>query len=69
MQPPVIAHSVLDELATPVLRLDDEGRISDANAALASWLGISRRQRPSFAGWGGNIAPEDRQDDPLGFGG
>ena len=60
MQPPVIAHSVLDELATPVLRLDDEGRIGDANAALASWLGISRRRLPGVA-----AAALERDGDQL----
>ena len=45
----VIADSALDDLATPVLRLDSHGRITDANAALAAWLGISRRRLPGLA--------------------
>ncbi len=44
MQPPVIADSALDELATPVLRLDAEGQVREANAALAAWLGVGRRR-------------------------
>ena len=44
----VTVDSVLDELATPVLRLDSHGRITDANAALAAWLGISRRRLPGL---------------------
>ena len=44
MQPPVIADSALDDLATPLLRLDANGVVRDANAALAAWLGVGRRR-------------------------
>ena len=44
MQPPVIADSVYDALATPILRLDAAGVVRDANTALAAWLGVSRRR-------------------------
>lgn len=44
MPPPVIADSALDDLATPLLRLDADGVVRDANAALAAWLGVGRRR-------------------------
>lgn len=49
MQPSVIADSVLDELATPVLRVQADGRIGEANAALAAWLGVGRRRLAGLA--------------------
>ena len=39
-----IPDSVLDELVTPLLRLDLAGGIRDANVAAAGWLGVSRRR-------------------------
>lgn len=44
MQAPVIADSALEQLATPLLRVDEDGRIRDANAALAAWMGVGRRR-------------------------
>ena len=44
MQPPVIAESGYDALATPILRLDATGVVRDVNAALAAWLGVGRRR-------------------------
>ena len=44
----VIADSVLEELATPVLRLDAAGRVREASSALAAWLGVSRRRLPGM---------------------
>ncbi|MFT4178368.1 MAG: ATP-binding protein [Thermomonas sp.] len=38
------ADAVLDELATPVLRLDAAGNIRALNVAAAGWLGVSRRR-------------------------
>ena len=40
----IITDSVLDELVTPLFRLDSAGGISDANVAAAGWLGVSRRR-------------------------
>ena len=42
LDPPSIA--LLDQLATPVLLLDRDGRVRYANAACASWLGVSARR-------------------------
>ena len=39
-----ITDSLLDALATPVLRLDLAGDIRDLNVAAAGWLGVSRRR-------------------------
>ena len=34
----------LDELTTPLLRLDAAGQVVDANLAAGRWLGVSRRR-------------------------
>ncbi len=34
----------LDHLATPLLWLDDDGRIADCNAAFCTWLSVGRRR-------------------------
>lgn len=36
--------TLIDELATPVLRLDPAGLVLEANAAAANWLGVGRRR-------------------------
>ena len=36
--------NVLDELATPMLRLDPAGVVSAANIAAAGWLGVGRKR-------------------------
>lgn len=38
----------LDQLATPVLWVDAEGRIAGANPACARWLGVSLRRLPGL---------------------
>ncbi|MEO5961982.1 MAG: ATP-binding protein [Thermomonas sp.] len=38
------ADSLLDTLATPVLQLDAEGTIRNANRAAGQWLGVGRRR-------------------------
>lgn len=38
----------LDQLATPVLWLDADGRIAGANPACARWLGVSLRRLPGL---------------------
>ena len=40
----LLPDTAIDELATPVLRLDAAGAIADANAAAANWLGAGRRR-------------------------
>lgn len=37
-------ETVLDTLATPLLRLDDTARIAFANAAAARWFGVGRKR-------------------------
>lgn len=44
MQSETNPDSVLDALATPVLRLNAAGFISGANSAAAHWLGVGRRR-------------------------
>src|SRR5690606_970576 len=44
MELPAADDSVLDALATPLLRLDAQGVVAFANTAMARWLGISRRR-------------------------
>ena len=44
MQPDTLPDPVLDALATPVLRLDPTGVISNANSAAGHWLGVGRRR-------------------------
>ena len=39
----------LDLLATPVARLDAEGRVAACNPAFASWLGVSVRRLQGLA--------------------
>jgi two-component system nitrogen regulation sensor histidine kinase GlnL len=42
------AAPALDQLATPVLWLDADGRIAGANPACARWLGVSLRRLPGL---------------------
>ena len=42
------AAPALDQLATPVLWLDGDGRIAGANPACARWLGVSLRRLPGL---------------------
>jgi two-component system nitrogen regulation sensor histidine kinase GlnL len=42
------AAPTLDQLATPVLWLDADGRIAGANPACARWLGVSVRRLPGL---------------------
>ena len=42
--PVPLPETAIDELATPVLWLDADGVIADANAAAANWLGAGRRR-------------------------
>lgn len=42
LEPPSLA--LVDELATPLLLLDRDGRVRYANPACASWLGVSARR-------------------------
>lgn len=44
MNPGPAADGILDELATPLLRLDAGGTIVDANVAAAGWLGAGRKR-------------------------
>ena len=44
MQPNPEPDSLLDALATPVLRLGADGRIHSANSAAGHWLGVGRRR-------------------------
>jgi two-component system nitrogen regulation sensor histidine kinase GlnL len=45
---PMDAAPALDQLATPVLWLDGDGRITGANPACARWLGVSLRRLPGL---------------------
>src|SRR5689334_11214415 len=42
------AAPALDQLATPVLWLDADGRIAGANPACARWLGVGLRRLPGL---------------------
>ncbi|MEO6154262.1 MAG: ATP-binding protein [Thermomonas sp.] len=42
--PDTIPDPVLEALATPVMRLDAEGLVRQANAAAGHWLGVGRRR-------------------------
>ena len=45
---PTDAAPALDQLATPVLWLDADGRIAGANPACARWLGVGLRRLPGL---------------------
>jgi two-component system nitrogen regulation sensor histidine kinase GlnL len=45
---PADTAPALDQLATPVLWLDADGRIAGANPACARWLGVSLRRLPGL---------------------
>ncbi|GAA5002581.1 PAS domain-containing sensor histidine kinase [Pseudoluteimonas lycopersici] len=45
---PVDTAPALDQLATPVLWLDADGRIAGANPACARWLGVGLRRLPGL---------------------
>jgi two-component system nitrogen regulation sensor histidine kinase GlnL len=47
---PVLPDAAIDELATPVLRLDAAGLVVEANAAAANWLGVGRRRLAGLPG-------------------
>jgi two-component system nitrogen regulation sensor histidine kinase GlnL len=46
--PERVPAPALDQLATPVLWLDAEGRIAGANPACARWLGVGLRRLPGL---------------------
>jgi two-component system nitrogen regulation sensor histidine kinase GlnL len=39
-----LLNPALDQLATPLLWLDDDGRIADCNAAFCTWLSVGKRR-------------------------
>ena len=45
---PTDTAPALDQLATPVLWLDADGRVAGANPACARWLGVSLRRLPGL---------------------